>query len=64
VGLDDKIQNQATDAKGKVKEAAGAATDDADMKAEGRSDQHEAKAKKAGEHVKDAAGNVKDVFKS
>ena len=30
----------------------------------GRSDQGEAKMKKAGENVKDAAGNVKDGLKS
>ena len=64
MGLDDKIQNEATEAKGKVKEAAGSATDDESLEAEGKADQGEAKVKKAGEHVKDAADNVKDIFKS
>ena len=64
VGLDDKISNEATDAKGKLKEAAGSATDNEDLEAEGKADQGEAKVKKAGEHVKDAADNVKDIFKS
>jgi uncharacterized protein YjbJ (UPF0337 family) len=64
MGLDDKIENAATDAKGKIKEAAGSATDDQDLEAEGKADQGEAKVKKAGEHVKDAAKNVKDAFKS
>lgn len=64
MGLDDKIGNEATDAKGKLKEAAGSATDNEDLEAEGKADQGEAKVKKAGEHVKDAAENVKDIFKS
>jgi uncharacterized protein YjbJ (UPF0337 family) len=64
VGLDDKIANEATEAKGKVKEAAGSATDDQDLEAEGQADQGEAKVKKAGEHLSDAADNVKDLFKS
>jgi uncharacterized protein YjbJ (UPF0337 family) len=64
VGLDDKLDNEATEAKGKVKEAAGSATDNDDLEAEGRADRGEAKVKKAGEHVKDAADDVKDAFKS
>jgi uncharacterized protein YjbJ (UPF0337 family) len=64
VGLDDKIQNEGTEAKGKVKEAAGSATGNESLESEGKADQGEAKVKKAGEHVKDAAENVKDTFKS
>ncbi len=64
MGLDDKVQNQAQDAKGKAKEAAGAATGNDSMKAEGRDDQGQAKAKEAGRHVKEAASDVKDTFKS
>jgi uncharacterized protein YjbJ (UPF0337 family) len=63
MGIDDKADNQATDIKGRAKEAAGSITGDDDMKAEGRGDQAEASAKKAGEKVKDAAGDVKDAFK-
>jgi uncharacterized protein YjbJ (UPF0337 family) len=64
VGLDDKMQNQATEAKGKVKETAGSATGNESLEAEGKSDQGEAKVKEAGRHVKEAAENVKDTFKS
>ncbi|HEX3223074.1 MAG TPA: CsbD family protein [Nocardioides sp.] len=64
MGLDDKIQNEATDAKGKVKESAGSATGNESLESEGRADQGEAKAKEAGRHVKVAAQNVKDTFKS
>ncbi|HEX3930253.1 MAG TPA: CsbD family protein [Nocardioides sp.] len=63
MGLDDKLQNEGTEAKGKVKEATGSATGNDDMQNEGKADQGEAKVKKAGEHVKDAVGNVKDAFK-
>lgn len=64
MGLDDKIENEATEAKGKAKEAAGSATGNDSLEAEGKGDQGEAKVKKAGEHLKDAAGNVKDTFSS
>ena len=64
MGLDDKIQNQAEDTKGRAKEAAGAATGNDDLKAEGRDDQGQAKTKEAGRHAKEAAKAVKDSFKS
>lgn len=54
MGLDDKIKNAAQDAKGKVKEAWGDATDNPDLEAEGKADQAAANLKKAGEDVKDA----------
>jgi uncharacterized protein YjbJ (UPF0337 family) len=60
VGLDDKLQHQAEDAKGRAKEAAGAATGNESMKAEGKDDQGQAKAKEAGRHAKEAAKDVKD----
>ncbi len=47
--------NEATEAKGKAKETAGSATDNESLEAEGKADQGEAKVKKAGEHLKDAA---------
>ncbi|MFB9378489.1 CsbD family protein [Kineococcus gynurae] len=53
----DKIKNAAQDVAGKVKEAAGSASNNERLEAEGRNDQAAASAKKAGE-------NVKDVFKS
>ncbi|MFK5635517.1 MULTISPECIES: CsbD family protein [unclassified Ornithinimicrobium] len=54
MGLGDKISNAAEDAKGKAKEGFGDATDNERMEAEGRAEQAEAEAKKAGENVKDA----------
>lgn len=54
MGLDDKISNAAEDAKGKAKEAAGKATDDERLEAEGKVDQSKADLKQAGEKVKDA----------
>lgn len=53
MGLGDKISNAAQDAKGKVKEGVGDATDDERMEAEGKADQVGASAKKAGENIKD-----------
>jgi uncharacterized protein YjbJ (UPF0337 family) len=63
MGFGDKIENKAEDAKGKVKEGVGDATDNESLEAEGKADQTNASVKQAGEHVKDAAGDVKDAFK-
>jgi len=63
MGFGDKIENKAEDAKGKVKEGVGDATDDERMEAEGKADQRDASLKNAGENVKDAADDVKDAFK-
>ena len=54
MGMDDKIDNTAEDLKGKAKEAAGKATDDESMEAEGKGDQISSDVKGAGEKVKDA----------
>jgi uncharacterized protein YjbJ (UPF0337 family) len=54
MGLDDKIDNAAEKLGGKGKEAAGAATGDDRLKAEGKADQSKADLKQAGEKVKDA----------
>ncbi|MDQ0819607.1 uncharacterized protein YjbJ (UPF0337 family) [Arthrobacter sp. V4I6] len=54
MGLDDKIDNTAEKLGGKSKEAAGEATDDDRLKAEGKGDQVKADLKQAGEKVKDA----------
>ncbi|WP_426593656.1 CsbD family protein [Cellulomonas sp. McL0617] len=54
MGIDDKISNAAEEAKGKVKEGAGKATDDHRLEAEGKADQASADLKQAGEKVKDA----------
>jgi uncharacterized protein YjbJ (UPF0337 family) len=63
MGLGDKIENKTDDLKGKGKEAAGALTDDNELRSEGKTDQSKASVKDAGEKVKDAAGDVKDAFK-
>lgn len=54
MGLGDKIDNSAEDAKGKAKEAVGKAKGDKSLEAEGHGDQTKADLKKAGENVKDA----------
>jgi len=50
----DKIKNAAEGAAGKAKEAAGGATEDDSLRAEGQKDQTSADVKQRGEHVKDA----------
>jgi uncharacterized protein YjbJ (UPF0337 family) len=54
MGLDAKIGNAAEKLGGKGKEAAGNATGDESLKAEGQTDQAKSDLKQAGEHVKDA----------
>ena len=56
-GLGDKIENLKDDLTGKGKEAAGKATDNERLEAEGRADQSKSDLKQAGE-------KIKDVFKS
>ena len=51
------------DAKGRVKEAAGALTDDKDLKAEGKADQVGAKVKEVVDNVKERAENAIDAVK-
>jgi uncharacterized protein YjbJ (UPF0337 family) len=63
MGLDDKLDNAVDRVGGRAKETAGAATDDEELRAEGRGQQTEADVKDAGEKVKDAAGKVGDAFK-
>ena len=53
MGLGDKISNEAEHLGGKAKEAAGNATDNDRLMAEGQADQVKADAKKVGESVKD-----------
>jgi len=59
MGLKDKAENKAEELTGRGKETAGAATGDRDLEAEGRADQASGKVKNAGEHLKDAAKDVK-----
>jgi uncharacterized protein YjbJ (UPF0337 family) len=54
MGLDDKISNAAEKLGGKGKEAAGEATGDENLRAEGQADQAKGDLKQAGEKVKDA----------
>ena len=54
MGAIDKAKNMAEDLKGKAKEAAGKASDDEQLEAEGQVDQGKADLKQRGEHVKDA----------
>ena len=54
MGTDDKIDNAAEKAAGKVKEGVGKATDDEELEGQGKSDQAVADVKQAGEKVKDA----------
>jgi uncharacterized protein YjbJ (UPF0337 family) len=63
MGLDDKVDNAADRLAGRGKETVGAATDNEDLKAEGKGQQAEADVKDAGEKAKDALGSVKDAFK-
>ena len=57
MGVGDKIDNMKDDLTGKGKEAAGKATDDERLEAEGRVDQSKADLNQAGEKVKDAFKN-------
>ncbi|QMU78696.1 CsbD family protein [Streptacidiphilus sp. PB12-B1b] len=53
MGTDDKAANMGEKAKGKVKEAAGKATGNERLEAEGKGDQVKGDAKQAGEKIKD-----------
>ncbi|HEV7829972.1 MAG TPA: CsbD family protein [Pseudonocardiaceae bacterium] len=53
MSLGDKAKNKAEELKGEGKEAAGRATDDDELKAEGKTDQAKGNVKQAGEKIKD-----------
>ena len=53
MGLDDKAKNKAEELKGKGKQAAGEATDDEELQAEGKADETKGNLKQAGEKIKD-----------
>jgi uncharacterized protein YjbJ (UPF0337 family) len=55
VSTENKAANKITEVKGKVKQAAGQATDDQDLEAEGKVDEAKGNLKQAGEKVKDAS---------
>jgi len=54
MGNQDKLENAADEKVGEAKEALGKASDDDDLKTEGKADQTKANLKQAGEKVKDA----------
>jgi uncharacterized protein YjbJ (UPF0337 family) len=54
MGVADKAKNKAQEIKGGAKEAAGKATDDKYLEAEGKANRTEGNLKQAGEKVKDA----------
>jgi len=54
MGTERKAADKAKEVKGKIKKAAGRATDNPRLEAEGRADQTEGNLKQAGEKVKDA----------
>ncbi|EME23101.1 CsbD family protein [Rhodococcus triatomae] len=58
MSVGDKFSNKAEELKGRAKEAAGSATDNQDLKDEGKADQASSAAKKGVEKVKDKANKV------
>lgn len=56
MGLGDKMKNAAENASGKAKEAAGKASDNERLEAEGKGDQAKAKIKEGVEDAKDKLG--------
>lgn len=58
MGIADKFSNKAEEVGGRAKEAAGAATGDEDLKAEGQGDQASSTVKKGAEKAKDKANEV------
>ena len=60
MGTDDKIANKTEEMTGKIKEGVGNATDNDDLRAEGKADQASGNIKQAGEKVKDAVKGLTD----
>jgi uncharacterized protein YjbJ (UPF0337 family) len=63
MGADEKFDYTKDRVEGRAKEAYGAATDDEELREEGRTQQSEGDLKSAGEKVRDAARKVGDAFK-
>ncbi|WP_328988764.1 CsbD family protein [Kribbella sp. NBC_01245] len=57
MGIGDKLKNVAEEAKGKMKEKAGDATNNEDLQAEGQFEESKADLKQAAEKAKDAFDN-------
>lgn len=64
MSFSDKIGNKAEDLGGKIKETAGEATGDDELRGEGIADQTKATVKDAVEDVKSALGTAADKVKS
>lgn len=60
MGIGNKISNKAKEALGKIKKNAGDATDNESLQVKGVKEETEAKAKQAGEHIKDATRDITD----
>ena len=60
----DKVEHKAEELKGLAKEKIGDATDNERLQAEGAAERAAAKAKQAGDHVKDAAHDAGDAFRA
>ncbi len=60
MGVADKFSNKAEELRGRAKEAAGAATGDEDLKAEGQGDQASSAVKKGAEKIRDKANEIAD----
>lgn len=58
----DKVKNKAEELTGKAKQTIGDATDNERLVAEGTAEEMSAKAKQAGEHVKDAGKDARDAL--
>jgi len=64
MSLMDKIKNKLDQSKGMVKEGAGKTLGNEQMEYEGKIEQGKANAKQSGEHMRDAANDVKNAFKN
>ena len=62
MGADDKMQHQAEEMVGKVKQGVGKATGNERLEAEGHADEKKADLKQAGDEMKDVGDKVKDAF--
>ena len=60
---DEKVSHKVEEMTGAVKKNVGDATDNESLEAEGRREQSAAKAKQAGDSMKDAAGHALDSAK-
>lgn len=62
MGADDKMQHQAEEMVGKVKQGVGKATGNERLEAEGHAEETKADLKQAGDEMKDVGDKVKDAF--